>query len=155
MRTFPSGATKSDDVGKIDYEGILSPLVLERFGEYMRKHTVQVDGTLRTSDNWQRGIPLQEYLKSGLRHVMDWWKIHRNIELYSRAELEDALCAVMFNAMGYLHALLKERYPVPEPLVAMNECGPYPEESNPRRLTGAGSPLPPEAGYIHTNKRSE
>lgn len=114
MRTFETGATKSDDAGKLDYEGILSPFVLERYGVYMRKHTVQVDGNKRDSDNWQKGIPLSEYIKSGLRHVIDWWKIHRSPSLYPRAELEDALCAVLFNTMGYLHELLKPEPPSAE-----------------------------------------
>jgi hypothetical protein len=109
MRVFETGATKSGDETKIDFEGILSPQVLERYGEYMRKHTVQADGVTRATDNWQRGIPLSAYIKSALRHTVDWWKYHRSPFVYPKVELEDALCAVMFNVMGYLHEMLKER----------------------------------------------
>lgn len=107
MRRFDTGATRNDDTNALDYEGFLSPLVLERFAEYMRAHRVQADGTTRASDNWQRGIPLDSYMKSGWRHFMDWWKEHRGHE--SRDGLEDALCALIFNAQGYLHEVLRER----------------------------------------------
>jgi len=108
IRQFSTGATRDTAQTKPDYEGFLSPLVIERYGEFMHKHRKQSDGTMRDSDNWQKGIPLDTYMKSGWRHVLDWWKGHR--ELYSSgAYLEDALCAVMFNAMGYLHELLKKR----------------------------------------------
>jgi len=107
IRQFETGATRDTDVGKHDYEGFLSPLVIERFGEYMTKHRHQSDGKLRDSDNWQRGIPLAQYIKSGWRHFFDWWKAHRGYT--SREGLEDALCGLLFNAMGYLHEHLKAR----------------------------------------------
>src|SRR4051812_32335840 len=76
MRNFDSGATRDSDDSKIDYEGIMSPLVLQAFGEYMTKHSIQADGERRTSDNWQKGIPKDAYMKSGFRHFMDWWLEH-------------------------------------------------------------------------------
>ena len=106
-RKFNSGATRDSEEGKFDYEGFLSPLVIERFGEYMNKHRKQSDGDLRDSDNWQKGIPKDAYMKSGWRHFMDWWKEHRGIE--SREGLEDALCAIMFNVQGYLFEILKSK----------------------------------------------
>lgn len=108
MREFDTGATRSSDEGKYDYEGFLSPLVLERFGEYMNKHRIQEDGKPRASDNWQKGMTLDCYLKSGWRHFMEWWACHRGYRL-DKEMLEDALCAMMFNVMGYLHEILKEK----------------------------------------------
>ena len=105
IRTFKTGATRDNEEGKFDYEGFLSPLVLERYAQYMDKHRKQSDGNLRASDNWQKGIPKDAYMKSGWRHFMDWWKEHRGIN--SREGLEEALCALMFNVMGYLHEHLK------------------------------------------------
>lgn len=105
MRTFDTGATRDSDENKPDYEGFLSPLVLARYGEYMMKHQVQADGSLRSSDNWQHGIPKDAYIKSAFRHFMDWWLEHDGYE--SREGLEEALCALMFNVMGYLHEELK------------------------------------------------
>jgi hypothetical protein len=77
MREFKSGATRDDDADKYDYEGFLSPLVLERYAEYMHKHRKQADGKMRDSDNWQKGIPVVQYMKSKLRHIMVTWKLHR------------------------------------------------------------------------------
>ncbi len=112
MHTYETGATRDINDSKLDFEGILSPLVLERYGKYMLKHSIQADGVRRESDNWQKGIPLSSYMKSCLRHMVEWWKIHRNPMLNGEGpnELEDILCAVMFNVMGYLHETLKKRY---------------------------------------------
>ena len=107
IRTFESGATRDTDEGKYDYEGFLSPLVLERYAQYMHKHRVQADGKLREADNWQKGIPKDAYIKSAFRHFMDWWKEHRGLK--SREGIEDALMALLFNVMGYAHAILKDK----------------------------------------------
>jgi len=107
MRNFETGATRDSADDKFDYEGFIDPLVLERFGEYMHKHRKQADGALRASDNWQKGIPKDAYMKSVIRHLMDWWKQHRGHS--GQDTLEDSLCAVIFNAQGYLHEIIKER----------------------------------------------
>lgn len=105
MRTFETGATRNVDDNKLDYEGFLSPIALERYAQYLHKHRFQADGKVRDSDNWQKGIPFNVYMKSLFRHFMDLWKLHRG---YTADEsLEDALCAVIFNAQGYLHENLK------------------------------------------------
>ena len=101
VRTFESGATRDEMAQKPDYEGYLSPLVIERFGRYMLAHQQTPDGP-RASDNWQLGIPKDEYIKSLLRHVVTLWKAHR-----AGQGDQEALCAIMFNAMGYLLVLLK------------------------------------------------
>lgn len=107
MREFNTGATRNVDTNKYDPEAFLSPLVLERFMEYMHKNRFQADGKMRDGDNWQKGIPLDAYMKSGWRHFFDWWKEHRG--LTTEDGLEQALCAVMFNTMGYLHEVLKQK----------------------------------------------
>jgi hypothetical protein len=110
MREFDTGATRDTDEGKLDYEGFLSPRVLERFAEYMNKNRVQADGNVRASDNWQKGIPREAYMKSLWRHFMDVWTLHRTSIPCSvdEDELQEALCAMMFNVMGYLHEELAE-----------------------------------------------
>jgi hypothetical protein len=105
LREFNTGATRDTDDGKLDYEGFLSPLVLERYAQYLDKHRLQADGKLRDSDNWQKGIPLNVYMKSTWRHFMDLWKEHRGF--FTTAGLEEAACGVLFNVMGYLHEYLK------------------------------------------------
>ena len=105
MRKFPTGATRNRADDKLDYEGFLCPLVLERYAQYMHEHRKQADGDLRDSDNWQKGIPRAEYVKSGWRHFFDWWKAHRQ-----HRDPEEAICALLFNAMGYLHEHLKDKH---------------------------------------------
>jgi hypothetical protein len=107
MRTFETGATRDSDDGKLDYDGFLSPLALERFAQYMHKHRLQADGKLRDSDNWKKGIPIQQYLKSKWRHFVDVWKqLHG---LPGADTLEDSLCADLFNTQGLLHEVVKAR----------------------------------------------
>jgi hypothetical protein len=88
MRTFESGATRDTGMSKPDYEGFLSPEVLVAFGEYMLSHQRQSDGSLRESDNWQKGIPLNVYMKSLFRHVVDLWRMHRNpdVEIFDKGK---------------------------------------------------------------------
>lgn len=107
IRKFSGGATRDTDTDKPDYEGFLHPLVVQRYGEYMHSHRKQSDGELRDSDNWQKGIPPAELIKSGWRHFQDWWLEHRGY--VSREGIEDALCGLMFNAMAYLLYRLKQR----------------------------------------------
>lgn len=113
VRTFTTGATRDTEENKFDYEGFLSPQVVRRFGAYMHKHRVQADGKLRDSDNWQKGMPFDAYMKSLFRHFMDAWSLHRGLPITDpdgeAVTLEDALCACLFNIQGYLHELLREQ----------------------------------------------
>jgi len=115
IRKFKSGATRDTDEGKYDYEGFFSPIVVERYGQYMHKHRKQSDGSLRTSDNWQKGIPVEAYIKSAWRHFLDIWFIHRGYKRFDKQRneeilMEEALCALLFNVMGYLYEVLKNKY---------------------------------------------
>lgn len=113
VRKFDSGATRDTDENKYDYEAFFSPLVLERRAAFMHKNRIQPDGGLRDGDNWQKGIPLDQYAKSEWRHHHQFWKLHRDYptldEKGNVVELEDAICALMFNLEGYLHELLKDK----------------------------------------------
>ena len=117
MRTFETGATRDGDKDKIDYEGFLSPTVIQRYGQYMHKHRIQADGALRESDNWMKGIPLTAYMKSMWRHFMDLWMQHRLrlwygpelVDEEDEQQIEEALCAILFNASGYLHEHLRTK----------------------------------------------
>lgn len=104
MRQFETGATRDDDQNKFDYEGFLSPTVVERFGEYMHSHRKQADGKLRDSDNWQKGIPIPAYMKSMWRHFFEVWRDYRK-----GSYNEEAACALMFNVMGFMHEILKTK----------------------------------------------
>ena len=113
IRIFNTGATRDANQDKPDYEGFLSPLVLEDFANYMHGKRVQPDGNLRDSDNWQKGIPLEEYMKSLMRHVFHLWLIHRGREAKdekgNEVTLRDTLCAIEFNCMGYHFETLKDK----------------------------------------------
>jgi len=111
MRQFDTGATRDSEDDKFDYEGFLSPIALQRYAEYMHAHRKQADGELRDSDNWQRGIPDEAYVKSMFRHFVDLWLIHRGHAVVDkrdghRVTREEALCAIVFNAFGSLHEAL-------------------------------------------------
>lgn len=109
VRQFDTGATRNDDTEQLDYEGFISPLMVKRFAEYMHKHRIQSDGTKRASDNWQKGMPTNSYAKSLVRHTVDFWLCHRGEGQAAREDIEDALCAIIFNAQGYLHERLTDR----------------------------------------------
>lgn len=98
MRKFDTGATRDNDADKPDYEGFLSPEVLAEYGRFMHKNRKQSDGKLRASDNWQKGIPKDQYMKSAWRHFMAMWRAHRKAE----PDME-AMCALLFNVMGYMY----------------------------------------------------
>ena len=114
MRHFGTGATRDQDTTKADYEGFISPLVTKRYGAYMNKHRIQPDGSVRASDNWTLGIPRDAYVKSLVRHVLDVQLHHRGFSDEAvDPDLEEVLCAVIFNASGYLYELRKaKREPV-------------------------------------------
>lgn len=112
VRIFESGATRSPDVGRYDPEGYLSPIVLERFSEYMNAHRVQSDGSLRDSDNWQRGMTRDSYMKGLWRHLLHLWTRHRGYKVMdpkAAADAEEDLCALLFNVQGMLFEILKDK----------------------------------------------
>jgi hypothetical protein len=115
MREFSSGATRDSDTDKLDPEGFFSPEVIVRFSEYMNKHRHQADGKTRTSDNWQKGMGKDVFMKSAWRHFLDWWCLHRGVKAPSSNDIEETICAVIFNAQGYLYEILKNKFAIPDP----------------------------------------
>jgi len=108
MRDFGNGATRDTATGKLDYEGFLSPAVLEQYGRFMEMNRLQSDGGRRDSDNWQQGIPRDVYMKSAFRHFMEMWTEHRKAPgCQQRAEFMAGMCGLLFNVMGYMHEWLK------------------------------------------------
>jgi hypothetical protein len=79
--------------------------VLTRYAAYMEANRTLPDGSRRATDNWQMGIPKDAYIKSMFRHFIDLWSLHRGVG--ARSDKEDAVCGIIFNAMGYLFELLK------------------------------------------------
>ena len=106
-RTFKGGATRDTDEGKLDIEAFISPIVTQRYCEYMHSNRKQSDGSLRDGDNWQKGIPIPAYMKSLTRHIEDVKLANRGYDISS--DLETSICASIFNLQGYLFELLKAR----------------------------------------------
>lgn len=114
-RIFEGGATRDVDDNKLDFEGFLSPQVLQAFAEYMHKHRLMKDGSVRSSDNWQNGMPKSVYVKSLARHFFDLWLMHRlGVDEITRPDgehvtLADTLGGIQFNLQGYWLETLKSQ----------------------------------------------
>jgi hypothetical protein len=106
MNSFSSGATRDTSEGKPVYDKFFSCLVMKQFAKYMNMNRVQSDGNLRDGDNWQKGIPIEKYMESLYRHVMDMWSEHRGYP--TEDGLLAAMCGILFNTMGYMHEILKD-----------------------------------------------
>lgn len=107
VRTFETGATRDVDQDKLDFEAFLSPLVLHDYAVYMHGKRKLPDGSLRDGDNWQKGIPLDAYMKSLWRHFNDLWLHHRGYGDLAVEDLRTTLNGILFNAMGYSHETIK------------------------------------------------
>ena len=105
-RHFSTGATRDTAEGKIQPKGALSPLVLRRFCEYMRAKQILPDGTIRSASNWKLGIDRESYADSFFRHQLE---LHLVSEGWLDQDIEETLCAVIFNAQGWLHELLRRK----------------------------------------------
>lgn len=112
VRAFDTGATRSADVMRDDPEGYLSPIAIDRYCQYMTKHRLQPNGQIRASDNWQKGMPLPTFFKGMWRHFLHAWTRFRGYEVSdpgAAANMEEDLCAMLFNVQGALHELIVER----------------------------------------------
>ena len=115
IRKFDTGATRDTEAGKLDYIKALSPIVLQRYVQYLDKHRLQSDGSLRDWDNWKQGIPPEVYLSSRMRHEIAIWLLFEGYPAFDNhgpVNIEDALCAIIFNAQGQLHEILKTKMEV-------------------------------------------
>ena len=110
IRTFETGANRDLDDNKLDFEGFLSPLVIEEYGKYMHRNRRLKDGSIRASDNWQNHFGENHYsvcMKSLWRHFHDLWMEHRGYK--SREGVEDALMGIIFNVMAYADKHYKDK----------------------------------------------
>jgi len=124
MRIFDTGATRNVETDP-DYHGFFSPLSMHAYGEYMHAHRLQADGTMRDSNNWQLGMPQDSFVRSLVRHAHDVELIHDGYKELARSDVRDPstlkahLSAIIFNAQGMLHFLVKED------IEAQREAEPY------------------------------
>lgn len=106
IRSFATGATRDSAAGKHDYTGFLDPRILQRYAAFMERHRQMKDGSVREPDNWKRGMPPEETVKSLIRHAFDVWMIHEygksvRPEDGTEVTLDDALGGMVFNAFSY------------------------------------------------------
>ena len=133
IRKFDTGATRDTVEGKLDYVKALCPLVLRRYVQYLDKHRLQPDGSMRDFNNWKKGIPRETYHSSKGRHFFADWLLEEGYEVsdnHGSVSEEDALCGELFNTMGKLREILKaklkqEKFVVPEGWVItpFSNCG--------------------------------
>ena len=107
VRKFSTGATRDTNDGKLEFARFMSPAVIKRYAEYMHRHRLQSDGTMREPDNWRRGIDQSVYMDSLMRHVMELWQNQSGMEVAD--DVEDVLAAIMFNSQGMLFEILQSR----------------------------------------------
>lgn len=111
IRKFDTGATRDTVEGKLSYVKALSPIALQRYVQYVAEHRKQADGSIRDFDNWKQGIPVDAYLDGLGRHFFAVWLLAQGFpaeDNHGPVTLEDTLCAIIFNASGWLHELLKK-----------------------------------------------
>lgn len=134
MRQFNGEAVRDSDKGKIHYLGFRHPLVEHSFGQYMLRHQVCADGSIRKADNWWDGWSEQVSLDSMLRHVADLEALNAGYDVYKvrgkngektiyqksgsilktekdeivqKVDEEETLNAIRFNCGSYLLEILK------------------------------------------------
>jgi hypothetical protein len=100
-RSFTSGAIRDIDQGKPNFPECFSYLAFWRYGEYMRKASSKYG-----ENNWQKGIPAEEYEKSLMRHLVRYFANKQGASLEPD---QDHLSAAMFNLMGLMHEDEKRR----------------------------------------------
>jgi len=106
VQKFKTGAFRDTDTQKINIIGSFSPLVIRRFAEFMRDHNIKNGELQRDESNWKKGMPTKSYMESHARHSLDTWL---TFEGYENFNIEDLLCADLFNTMGHLHEILVEK----------------------------------------------
>lgn len=101
-RRFNTGAQRDNDVGKPDLIESLSWLALHRHGLYMRSKEERYG-----RGNWKKGIPIEEYEKSVMRHLQKY--LANKYDGGSFEPEEDHLCAALFNLIGMIHEEEKQK----------------------------------------------
>ncbi len=95
-REFNTGAIRDVDNGKEDYIESISWPAIRRFAFYMKGFETKYG-----KGNWKKGIPIEEYEKSMMRHLQKYLA-----NKYDGANLEpeiDHLSAAWFNLQGIIH----------------------------------------------------
>jgi hypothetical protein len=95
-REFSSGAVRDVDTSKEDYIESISWITMRRYAFYMKSMEDRYG-----RGNWIKGIPIEEYEKSMMRHIQKYLS-----NKYYGTDIEpevDHLSAAMFNLQGIIH----------------------------------------------------
>ncbi len=95
IRHFESGAVRGSG-GKLEFGEYLSPHMLFRYAEHMRKNAIKYG-----KGNWLKGIPENEYWESGFRHFMMIF-MERQLGIQMEPDT-DHYAALIFNIQGLMH----------------------------------------------------
>ena len=103
ITTFKSGAIRDSQEGKADFTETISWTAFRKYGEYMTEKKIKYG-----SGNFKKGIPIDSYEKSLIRHVQRYME---NKYEEGNVEVEqDHISGMIFNAFGILHELgMKEK----------------------------------------------
>ena len=117
IRKFESGAVRGSG-GKFDFPEYLSPYLVFRFAEHMRKNALKYG-----AGNWKKGIPKEEYFKSLCRHFfMLFTEYTDGVKMEPES---DHLASIIFNIQGLIEAEEKEKFKDKDEMYG------YPVEKNP------------------------
>lgn len=112
MVGFTGGAMRSNGAARIDPLGYISPKAMQVYYDYMLRNQQLPDGRRRRSDNWKAGMPVPRYATSLLRHTHDFHTQWDDLKHGSAPDdyatlqlMREALCGLVFNAMGMLHEM--------------------------------------------------
>lgn len=96
VRSFTTGAIRDVDDDKEDYIESISWLTMKRYAHYMKKQEKKYG-----RGNWRKGIPIEEYEKSLIRHLQKYIS-KKYYEIDTEPDF-DHLSAMLFNLQGLIH----------------------------------------------------
>lgn len=96
MKIFGTGAVRDSQEGKADFVETISFTAHERFARYMTSKKEKYG-----SGNFKKGIPIDSYERSLLRHVDKYFR--NKYENGNDETEEDHLAAMRFNIDGIMH----------------------------------------------------
>lgn len=100
MRKFKTGAVRDSDSDKEDYIETISWSAFKRYAQYMTGKKAKYG-----SGNFKKGIPIESYEQSLVRHVQKY--LSNKYEDGQVERGEDHLSAILFNVFGIMHEELK------------------------------------------------
>lgn len=96
VREFSTGAIRDNDDTKEDYIETISWKAFKRYAQYMTGKKKKYG-----AGNFKKGIPVESYEQSLLRHVQKY--IENKYEDGEVERDEDHLSAIVFNVFGIMH----------------------------------------------------